>query len=209
MRETYPLVWPVGIPRTRPQDREERRAWKKTERQFLELLEKELKIFKAFGIMVTRKDPSERISAPDPSAAVYFSRRSEKDFRWQDALGITSPDPSLDQVNQAFRELAKRYHPDLHREDAERMVELNAHRDAATRYIKQLHGEQSQYCIPCDKFEEFKWNIAAIRNTVRSFRQMERDGTSRMVECALQGFAAAIPEHAGAGGTNVVTSAAR
>lgn len=189
MKEVYPLVWPSDVERTRPQDREERKAWKKSERQFLELLEKELKLFGAFGITITRKDPHERVSAPDPSAAVYFSRHGEEDFRWQDALGIKNPDPSLDEVNAAFRALAKKYHPDVSKDDAERMVELNAHRDNAVRYIKQTQGEQSQFCLPCDNFKEFRWNVNAIRNTIHSFRQMERDGTSRIVERSLQSFA--------------------
>lgn len=195
MREIYPLAWPLDVPRVRPQDRKQRKAWKYTSPHAIGLLDKELKLFGAVGITLTRKDPDERLSAPDPSVAVYFSRHGEQDFKWQDALGITSPDPSIDEVNRAFRELAKRYHPDIRREDAERMVELNAHRDNAIRFIKQSHGEQSQYCIPCDNFSEVRWNVNAIRNTVHSFRQMERDGTSRMVERSLQSFTAALPQN--------------
>ena len=192
--ERNPLLWPSDVPRTRPQDREDRRAWKKTDRQFLELLAKELDLFGCFGIVVTRKDPSERISAPDPSVAVWFSRRSKDDFRWQDALGITNPDPSIEEVNRVFRELARKYHPDLRREDAERMVELNIHHDNAIRFIKQTKGEQSQFCIGCDKFTELRWNVNAVRNTIHSFRQMERDGTSRIVERAMGGFAAQLTQ---------------
>lgn len=38
MKESFPLAWPEGWPRTRLQDREERKGWKKTERQSLKQL---------------------------------------------------------------------------------------------------------------------------------------------------------------------------
>jgi hypothetical protein len=204
MKETYPLQWPKDVPRTRIPDREERKIWnKKTERQALDALEKELKQFGGFGMVVTRKDPSDKMTAPDPSVAVYFSRTSEDDFAWQDALGITNPAPTLDEISRAHRELAKRYHPDVSREDAENMVLLNMYKDNAIRYVKQASGELSTFCMPCDKFVEFRQNVTAIRNTIHSFRQMERDGTPRMVERALSGFQAALPE-----GKNVVATSA-
>lgn len=195
MKEAYPLQWPKGIDRTSLDDRQNRKLWNKlTDRQAVDKLEKELTAFGAFGIVVTRKDPADKLSRPDPSVAVYFSRREDMDFQWQEVLNITNPDPSLDDVNQAYRELAKRYHPDQNREDAENMVLLNQHRDNAVRYVKQSTGLDSTYCMAQDMFVEFKQNVTAIRNTIRSMRQMERDGSPRMVQRAMQGFRPALTE---------------
>ena len=75
MKETYPLMWPENWPRTRIQDRESRPAWKKTERQAIDALDLELKRFGVLSVTITRKDPDDFRGAPDPSIAVWFSRK--------------------------------------------------------------------------------------------------------------------------------------
>lgn len=47
-----------------------------------------------------------------------------------------------------------------------------------------------QLCIPCDRFWSVRDNIRAIGLTLKAVRQMERYGTSQMVEAALAGFTA-------------------
>jgi hypothetical protein len=58
------------------------------------------------------------------------------------------------------------------------------------------HGKD--ICIPCDKFASVRDNIRAIGLTLQNLRQMERYGTSQMVDAAFQGLTA-IPASASAG----------
>jgi hypothetical protein len=199
MKETYPLQWPEGWPRTFLGDREERKGWKKTELQSIKDLETELKRFDVVSSVITRKDPSDIRGANDPSIAVYFSRKSKReDFSWQRVLQLDNPAPSLDEINSAYRRLVAPHHPDRGG-DADLFKELTKHKDAAIRYAKRMSGATHDHVIAADKYTEIRWNIFAVSNTVYSFRQMERDGTSVMLERTLQGFA--LTE-----GTNVVTA---
>ena len=199
MKESFPLQWPAGWQRTRIQDREARAAWKKTERQSIELLELELKRFGVLTVTLTRKDPEDFRGAPDPSVAIWFSRKHEDDFSWQDALGIKNPAPTSDEINDAYRELAKKYHPEgaLNRGgDPEMFYALTKHRKNALAYVERLTGQSHELSLACDKYKEPRWNINAIRMTIHSLRQIERDGASALLEQTMKAFAA-IPEHAG------------
>lgn len=189
MKETYPLAWPEGWPRTLIKDREERKAWKKTERQATEALELELRRFGALAWVLTRKDPQDFRTAPDPSVAVQFSRKREDDFSWQGALRINNPAPTVEEINDAFKRLAAQHHPDRGG-DIETYHALDQHKKNALAYVNRLSGQQPDYVIACDKFKKAEWNIAAIAHTIRSLRQMERDGTSRLLERAMAGFQA-------------------
>ena len=105
MKEAYPLSWPEGWPRTMIRDREERTGWKKTERQSIEALDIELRRFGAVAPIITRKDPGDFRTAPDPSISLWFSRKREEDFSWQNALGISNPAPSIEEIQAAFGRL--------------------------------------------------------------------------------------------------------
>ncbi|MGA3168349.1 MAG: hypothetical protein ABSF14_19785 [Terriglobia bacterium] len=195
MKETHPLLWPQGWPRTRIADREARAAWKKTERQSIEALELELKRFAVLSATLTRKDPSDFRGPSDPSISVSFSRKREDDFSWQDALGIHDPAPSLEEITAIYRKLVAPHHPDQGG-DPEMFRALTTHKNNALAYVNRLSGQTYEYAIACDKFKEARWNITAIRLTVHSLRQIERDGTSALLQQAMKGFAA-IAEHAG------------
>lgn len=195
MKEAYPLAWPDGWPRTRIPDRETRVAWKKTERQSVEALEVELKRFGVLSATLTRKDPTDFRGPADPSVAVHFSRKHEDDFSWQDALGIQNPTPTIDEIDGAYKKLVRQHHPDQGG-DVEMFRALTTHRKNALAYINRLSGQSHEHAIACDKFKEARWNINAIRMTIHSLRQIERDGTSALLEQAMKGFVA-IPEHAG------------
>jgi hypothetical protein len=195
MKDQYPLQWPSGWPRTRIQDREERAAWKKTEKQAIEALDVELKRFGVLSAMLTRKDPQDFRGAPDPSVAVWFSRQHEDDFSWQDALGIHDPAPTSQEINDAYRKLAQKHHPDSGG-DIEMFRALATHRKNALAYVERLTGQSHELSIACDKYKEARWNINAIRQTIHSLRQIERDGATALLEQAMKGFTA-IPEHVG------------
>ena len=175
------------------QDRESRPAWKKPERESIDALELELKRFGVLSATLTRKDPDDFRGPSDPSIALHFSRRREEDFSWQDALGITNPTPTIDEVDEVYRKLARKHHPDQGG-DVEMFRALTAHRKNALAYINRLSGQSLEHAIACDKFKESKWNINAIRMTIHSLRQIERDGTSALLEQAMKGFANQIPE---------------
>lgn len=208
MKEAFPLSWPEGWPRTRIQDREARPGWKKTELQSIAALEVELKRFGAIAPAITRRDPQDFRSAPDPSIAVWFSRRrEEEDFGWQSALGIENPAPTREEIETAFRRVAAKYHPDNQQTgDGETFLAFNQHKKNALAYINRMSGASRDFCVPCDHFKEAKWNITAIRMTVHSLRQMERDGTSGLLERAMKGFAA-LPENVPEKGVENVVAA--
>lgn len=193
MKETYPLAWPEGWLRTRIQDREVRAAWKKSERQSIEALEVELKRFGVLSAVLTRKDPADFRGAPDPSVALWFSRKRKDDFSWQDALGIKNPAPEREEIDSAYRTLARKYHPDMGGGDIEMFRAITAHYKNAVTYVERLTGKTHELSIACDKYEQAKWNINAIRMTLHSLRQIERDGASALLEQAMKGFTA-IPE---------------
>lgn len=54
------------------------------------------------------------------------------DQRWHAVLGV-SPDATAAQVEAAYRDLARRYHPDITQDGGQRMAAINAARDAYRR----------------------------------------------------------------------------
>lgn len=192
MKETYPLAWPEGWQRTRIQDREGRGAWKKNERQSIEALELELRRFGVLSATLTRKDPADFRGAPDPSVALWFSRKHTDDFSWQDALGIKNPAPERDEIDEVYRALARKHHPDMGG-DVEMFRAITMHYKKALAYVERLTGRTHELSIACDKYEKTAWNINAIRMTLHSLRQIERDGASALLEQAMKGFTV-IPE---------------
>ena len=72
---------------------------------------------------------------------------------------------------------------------------LSKHKASAINYAKRLSGAAHEWGIACDKYEEARWNIFAISNTIYSLRQMERDGASALLSRAMQGFKV-LPEGA-------------
>jgi len=107
-------------------------------------------------------------------------------------LRIDNPAPSIEEIESAFRRLAAPYHPDKGG-DIETWHALDKHKKNALAYVNRLSGASRDFVIPCDNFKEARWNINAIRMTIHSLRQMERDGTSGLLERAMKGFAA-LPE---------------
>ena len=67
--------------------------------------------------------------------------------------------------------------------------------DRQLAYVNRLSGVSHDYSIACDKYKEARWNITAVANTVHSLRQMERDGTSRLLERAMEGFKEQLPQN--------------
>lgn len=202
-RETYPLSWPSGWPRTRPQERRKMGAWKKTANQYRDGLAKELTRMESPSFVISCNIPvnqrgglAHSIEPPDRGVAVYFARKVEEDFRWQDALGLSDPYPTEQMIQDAYRRMAQIHHPDRGG-DVAIFQELTRHRDNALRWATQKTGAELPYAIACDQFVEVRLNLCAIMLSIRALRQLERCGTSQLLERAFKGFAA-LPEAAGA-----------
>lgn len=195
--EAYPLAWPDGWPRVRPQDRKRQSSWKRTANAYRQQLETELKRMGTLVSVVSSNVPvtqrgslmEGRVEPADVGVAVYFSRLTKPDFGWQDALNIHVPAPTEDEVNDAFRRLSRVHHPDAGG-DISMFQSLVKHRDAALRWVRRKQGQTFDYVIACDQFEEVRWNLAAITQTLRAIRQIERCGTSSLLERAFKGFQA-------------------
>lgn len=194
-RETYPLSWPEGWTRTRPQNQRKMAAWKKTANQYRDALAKELTRMESPSFVISSNVPLNQrggmtfgIEPRDVGVAVYFARKIEEDFRWQDVLSLKDPYPSEAQVQDAYRRLAQIHHPDKGG-DLAMFQEVTRQRDNALRWLNRS-TQDLPYVIACDTFAEVRLNMAAIVMTIRAIRQIERCGTSSLLERAFKGFSA-------------------
>ena len=181
------LRWPEGQPRTRIQDRQRRSAWKRTRAQYLTALEHELRRSGATDWLITHSD-----STLDPAVAVYFSRRPQNQFAWQEALGMIGQTPTVDEINAAYRRRVRPIHPDGATPDVELFKAMTAHRDRAIDWTLGRHRADHEYVIAIDVFDETRLNINAVRVVLYSLRRIEDCGSPLMLERAFRGFAKQI-----------------
>lgn len=202
-KETYPLHWPEDWPRTRPQDQRAMASWKKNANQYRDSLLTELARMESPSAVISTNVPQNLRGAMTPGieprdvgVAVYFSRKVKEDFGWQDVLGIKDPIAATEgQVQEAFKRLAVLYHPDRGGDIAMFQKVTNA-RDNALRWINRKEHQNFPYVIACDQFREVRLNLCAIGLTIKAIRQIERCGTSSLLERAFKGFSA-LPAYAG------------
>jgi hypothetical protein len=203
-KEAHPLFWPEGWTRTRIQDRKPQSQWKKNANEYREALIKEFERMGVTQLVISsniplnmRGDLSLGIQPLDPGVAVYFSRPQKEDYGWQEVLGINDPAPSVELIESKYRELARKYHPDTGG-DVEMFKIVGQAKRNALDYINRRSGSTYQYVIACDAFKEVRMNLNAIRLTIAAIRQIERCGTSSLLERAFKGFQA-LAEHVPAG----------
>jgi hypothetical protein len=198
------LKWPEGWERTRIDGRKRNAAWKKPLKEAQEAFVTELarmaigdiRIGDAVVYFNTDPDAARR----DPGVAVYFSKYRKPDYSWIDALGLGTPVPTLNQIQDAFRKRAMTCHPDRYPDDpskADQFVRLNKHRHAAIDWIMGKERRQHEYVIACDKYEEVRWNLMALRGAVAAFRTIERVGVPGILEHVMAGFKPALPPEGG------------
>ena len=195
-KETHPLSWPEDWPRTRPQDRRQMKAWKRTANQYRDALLTELTRMESPSAVISSNVPltmrgsmTPGVEPLDVGVAVYFSRKIKEDFSWQDALSIHDPAPTEAQVVDAYRRLAQQHHPDRGG-DVAMFQSVTRHRDNALNWINRKTNQNFDYVIACDQFKEVRLNMAAIVFTIKAIRQIERCGTSSLLERAFRGFSA-------------------
>src|SRR5688572_20951441 len=118
-KEVYPLSWPDGWPRTRPQDRKAMASWKRNANQYRDALITEMERMKCPSFVISSNVPLNQrglltagLEPLDVGVAVWFTREVKEDFRWQDALNIHDPAPTEQQVQDSYRRLAQVHHPD-------------------------------------------------------------------------------------------------
>ena len=200
-KEAYPLHWPEDWPRTRPQDQKRMASWKRTATDYREELIRELERSKVVNAVIScnvqvsmRGTMTKYVEPRDPGVAIYFSRPLKDDFRWQDALGVHSPAPTDDEINGAYRKLAQQYHPDRPGGgDREMFLALTQHRDRALAWAHR-DERPPEHVIACDLFGEVRLNLAAIAFTLKALRQIDRCGTSALLERSFKGFMALAAE---------------
>jgi hypothetical protein len=188
-----PLKWPEGWQRTRIQERKPNGGWKKTFQFYESALAKELGRMGAEEILISFN--STGTDRQDCGVAVYFSKTMTEDYSWQDGLGLMTPAPTMDEINSAFRNLAKKVHPDGPTPDIPTFQALTKHRDKAINWIKGTDRNEHEYVIPCDRFNETRLNLAALSGVVRAFRVLDKAGVPGILERTFKGFKTALPAH--------------
>lgn len=189
--EKMPLRWPEGWIRTLIDQRKERSAWKKPFSFYRDQVLKELERVGASAVTISRNDASkERV---DPGVAVWFSLKPAEDFSWQVGLHLDNPAPTLAEIDDAFRVLAMKHHPDKGG-DIEMFKRIRDYRDKAKAWVLGTNAPPLDNCIPCDRFVNVQQNIAAIRLALAAFRQLERVGIPAILERVMdRAFKAALP----------------
>lgn len=170
-------------------------SWKKTANQYRDALVTELERMKSPVSIISSNVPlnlrgamTPGVEPRDVGVAVYFSKPVKEDFSWQVALGLSDPYPTEEQVQSAYRRLANQHHPDRGG-DVAMFQAVTRHRDNALRWLNR-NNQSPDYVIACDQFREVRLNMAAIVMTIKAIRQIERCGTSSLLERAFRGFAA-------------------
>lgn len=193
--EEQVLRWPDGWERTRIQDRKPQSAWKKNLTGYRDALIRELERMGATSVLITR-NMSDRM---DPGVAVWFSMK-RPDFSWQEGLGLDTPAPTLDQIEDAYRIRAMKSHPDRGG-DIEIFKKLGEHRKNAKAWVMGTHENRREYVVPCDRFSEARLNMAALRLAFSAFRSLERVGVPAIMERTLdRAFKQALPMPGGENG---------
>lgn len=185
IKEQTPLKWPGNWPRTLPEKQQERSSWKKTQSFYLGMLDVELKRMGTVSSVVTMQPKGAR----DPGVAVWFSRIRKEDFSWRDTLEITAAYPTVDDVDSAYRRLAAQYHTDKDSEGLELFLKIGKARAAAKEWVNRQEGVTHDMSIACDTFQETRLNVAALWQSIKHIRGLERCGTSALMEKTFEGFA--------------------
>jgi hypothetical protein len=198
-KEAFPLAWPDGWVRTRPQDRKQIKMWKKSPNFYRDALGKEMERMNALNFIVSSNVPENArgaLSGPeplDPGVSVWWSVLGEEDFGWQDVLDIHEPVPTEARIMDAYRARVRIHHPDVGG-DEQMFLALTKARDNAMRYINRKTDQSFSFVIACDAFKTVANNMAAIVGTIQAIRKIERCGTSALLERAFKGFSA-LPEN--------------
>jgi len=163
----HPLKWPPDRPRTRFQDRQPQNAWKLNYQDTLAALEREMRLSKVTYGLVTHNTAGHE----DAGVAVWMSRKPMDDYAWQDEFGFIGEIPTIQELDRAYMQKARKCAPDSPTPNIDRFRELTKLRD---------------------QVKEVRHNLNAIRITLAALRQIERCGDPAMTEQAWRGFKPAL-----------------
>jgi hypothetical protein len=186
--EKLELKWPDGLERTRIKDREGRGRWKENWAETKKRLKLELERLGATSILVTRSQDDRM----DPGVAVWFSRVKE-DFGWQQGLGLDNPAPTLDEIDSAFRERARKVHPDSPGGgDPAAFKQFNEWRQQARAWVTGTHAHAHEYVMAIDQYTEARLNLKAVQMAFFYIRRLEDVGAPSILSQTLGGFRAKL-----------------
>lgn len=136
------------------------------------------------------------VERTDPGVAVWFSMT--KDSReWQALLGLDNPAPTLEEIDRAFRDRAKKNHPD-HGGDIAMYQKLVEARNDAKAWITGTHDKKHEFVMALDLFDETRANLAGLNLACKNLRSLQRLGMPSIMERTLNKvYKAALPMNAG------------
>jgi len=182
------LKWPDGIERTRIKERKLQSSWKKSRVEYFKALVDELTRMDATSILISRS-PDERL---DPGVAVWFSLKKE-DFSWQQTLGLDNPAPTMAEIDEVFRDRARKCHPDsAGGGDPALFKKLNEARIQAKAWITGTHSNRHEYVMAIDQYNEPRLNMCALRLAFSYIRGLERVGAPAILTQTLGAFRAKL-----------------
>lgn len=191
--EESKLKWPDGAERTRIKERTGQGRWREGWADTRSRLALELQRLGATSILITRSE-NEQL---DSGVAVWFSRAKE-DFGWQQGLGLDTPAPTLDQIDAAFREKARKAHPDgPGGGDPALFKKLSEWRVAAKAWITQTHTHNHDYVMAIDQYNEARLNLKALQLAFFYIRRMEDVGAPAILTQTLGAFRAKLVAQTG------------
>lgn len=188
VEKRQPLKWPEDRPRTRFQDRKPQNAWKLNYSDAMSALEREMKLSKVTAALITHHISGHE----DSGVAVWMSRKPADDYAWQDEFGFIGEIPTVQELDRAYMQKARRCAPDSPTPNIDRFRELTKLRDQGRKWIRGERSMEHESVMASDKFKEVRHNLNAIRITLAALRQIERCGDPAMTEQAWRGFRPAL-----------------
>lgn len=186
--EESKLRWPDGVGRTPIQARKKQSSWKRARLDYFNGLVDELGRMGATSILICRAE-NERL---DPGVAVWFSMKKE-DYSWQATLGIDTPAPTLDEIDVAFRDKARKCHPDsTGGGDPALFKKLNEARQQAKAWVQGTHDHRHEYVMAIDQYDEPRLNLQALKLAFAALRTLERVGAPAILSQTLGAFRAKL-----------------
>jgi len=205
--KNYPLAWPSDWPRTSIKDQRINSQWRKPLDWYRGEVVSELKSLKAKRFIVSTNlsvvDTDGRLSERDAKlthdvgVAVYFERAVVEDFKWMTTLMLVGVPTEAD-IDEAFRKLALPHHPDRGG-DAKLFALYSEAKELGRRWYRRTQLPPN-LVIACDTFKEVRLNLAAIALSLKAIRQLERCGTSQLLERTFQSMTTLLPQAAGESG---------